>query len=97
MQYQITAFDGTDEQAGERRLAARPAHLAEAAILKEAGKIIAGGAILDDDGNMIGSTLYVDFDTPDELDAWLTNDPYVKGEVWEDINIMPIRLAVKPQ
>jgi uncharacterized protein YciI len=45
---------------------------------------------------MIGSTLYVDFETPDELDAWLVNDPYVKEGVWEDINIMPIRLAVKP-
>ena len=96
MQYQITAFDGTDEQANERRMSARPAHLKEAAVLKNAGNIIAGGAILDDDGNMIGSTLYVDFETPDELDAWLVNDPYVKEGVWEDINIMPIRLAVKP-
>ena len=96
MHYQSTAFDGTDEQAIERRMAARPAHLAEASVLNEAGNIIAGGAILDDDGNMIGSTLYVDFETPEELDAWLVNDPYVKESVWEDINIMPIRLAVKP-
>lgn len=96
MQYQVTAFDGADEEAGARRLAARPAHLEEADVLKKEGKIIAGGAILDDDGNMVGSTLYVDFDTREELDDWITNDPYVKGGVWEEINVMPIRLAVKP-
>lgn len=96
MQYQVTAFDGADEEAPARRLAARPAHLEEAAVLKKAGKIIAGGAILDDDGNMVGSTLYVEFDSREELDDWITNDPYVKGGVWEEINVMPIRLAVKP-
>ncbi|MFK7865305.1 MAG: YciI family protein [Pseudohongiellaceae bacterium] len=96
MQYQITAFDGDDEEAPARRLAARPAHLEEAGLLKKEGKIIAGGAILDDDGNMVGSTLYVEFDTQEELDDWLSNDPYVKGDVWKEVNVMPIRLAVKP-
>lgn len=96
MQYQITAFDGSDEEASQRRQAARPAHLKEAAVLKEAGKIIAGGAILDDDDNMVGSTLYVDFETREELDDWIANDPYVTGNVWQEINVMPIRLAVKP-
>ena len=96
MEYLITAYDDTDENAQQRRLAARPAHLEGAAQLKAAGKIIAGGAILDDDGKMIGSTLYVDFATKDELNQWLQSDPYVVEGVWKDINILPIKLAVKP-
>jgi len=96
MEYLVTAFDDTDAQALERRLAARPAHLDGADKLKAAGKIIAGGAILDDNNKMIGSTLYVDFATRDELNEWLQNDPYVIEGVWKDVNILPIKLAVKP-
>lgn len=96
MQYLITAFDDTDDEAQQRRLDARPAHLSEAAQLKAQGKIIAGGAILNDEDTMIGSTLYVEFDTREELDEWLMSDPYVTGNVWKDVNIIPIRLAVKP-
>lgn len=96
MEYLITAFDDNDEQAQQRRMAARPGHLETAAQLKAAGNLIAGGAILDDDGNMIGSTLYVEFTSREELDSWMRNDPYVTGGVWKDVNIMPIRLAIKP-
>lgn len=95
MQYLVVAYDGTDDAALARRLAARELHLAGAAALKQAGKLIAGGAILDDDDRMIGSTLYVEFDSRAELDNWLQQDPYVTGDVWRDITVKPIRLAVK--
>ena len=39
--------------------------------LVDAGNILAGGAMLDDDGNMRGSVLLVDFPSRVELDAWL--------------------------
>jgi uncharacterized protein YciI len=96
MEYLVTAYDGTDEHAEQRRMAARPAHLKGAEQLKAAGKIIAGGAILDDNDKMIGSTLYVDFDSKAELNQWLSHDPYVTEGVWKDINVLPIKLAVKP-
>jgi len=44
---------------------------------------------------MIGSTMFVDFDSKAELDQWLASDPYVTGNVWQDISALPIRLAVK--
>jgi uncharacterized protein YciI len=44
---------------------------------------------------MIGSTLYVEFDSRAELDSWLEQDPYVTGGVWKDITVQPIRLAMK--
>jgi len=93
MQYAITAFDGKDPEAPARRLAARLAHLARVKLAKDAGQIIAGGAILDDDGQMIGSTIYVEFESRQALDQWISEDPYIKGEVWKKITIHPIKLA----
>ena len=90
----ITAYDGTDPEAPDRRKAVRPAHLDGIKKLKAAGNIIAGGAILDDDGEMIGSTLYVEFESREALEDWLNRDPYVTGDVWKEITVTPIRLAV---
>ena len=95
MQFMITAYDGTDPAAAERREKARPAHLEGAAKLRDKGHLIAGGAILGEHDNMIGSTMYVDFDSREDLDAWILNDPYVTEGVWEDISIQRIRLAIK--
>ena len=95
MQFMITAYDGKDEGALNRRLSVRDAHIEGAHRLKEAGQLIAGGAILDEEDKMIGSTMYVEFDSRAELDQWLDSDPYVTGKVWQDIKVLPIRLAVK--
>ncbi|GIT23500.1 MAG: hypothetical protein CM1200mP40_31820 [Gammaproteobacteria bacterium] len=73
-----------------------PLHLAEAQELKEAGNIIVGAAILDENEEMIGSTLCVEFESRTDLDEWLANDPYVTEGVWQDITVQPIRLAVSP-
>jgi len=94
MQFMIVAYDGLDEGALNRRLAARESHIAGAIALKNAGHLIAGGAILDDAERMIGSTIYVDFASRADLDDWLQKDPYVIGDVWRDITISPIRLTV---
>lgn len=94
MQFMIIAWDGKDPEAPARRAAVREAHLEGAARMHDTGHLIAGGAILDDEGNMIGSTLYMDFDSREELDEWLEQDPYVTGDVWREIDIKPIRLAV---
>ncbi len=93
MQYMVTAYDGTDPEAPARRQAVRPAHLDGIRELKAAGNFIAGGAILNDAGEMIGSTVYVEFDSRSALDEWLNRDPYVTGGVWKDISVVPIRLA----
>lgn len=96
MQFMVIAYDGKDAGAKQRRLAARKAHLEGAAALHEEGRLIAGGAILDGADNMIGSTVYVDFESREALDRWLNSDPYVTGNVWQDISVQPIRLAIKP-
>ncbi len=94
MQYVVIAHDGTDAKAADRRTAARPAHIEGAKRMKEAGTLLTGGAILDDDGNMIGSVMVVDFSTREDLDTWLDGDPYVTGNAWERIEVKPFRVAI---
>jgi uncharacterized protein len=93
VQWLIVARDGSDPQAQDRRMAARAAHLENAARLQAKGHLLVGGALLDDDGRMIGSACVAQFATRAELDAWLRTDPYVTGNVWQDIEIMPYRVA----
>jgi uncharacterized protein YciI len=95
MEFLVIAYDGKDAEAKQRRLRARPAHLEGVQAMKQAGTFINGGAILDDNGEMIGSTLYVDFASREELDRWLKSDPYVTGGVWVEIEVKPIRLALR--
>jgi uncharacterized protein len=92
-QYVITAYDGQDSEALNRRLAVREAHLENARRLKAEGGFIQGGAILNESGQMIGSVMIVTFATATELNEWLQNDPYVTGNVWQNIQVQPFRCA----
>ena len=66
-QYVIIARDGTDEEAINRRMEARPIHLAGAKNLKEHNQFVIGGAILDDTGKMVGSVMIVQFTNKNEV------------------------------
>jgi uncharacterized protein YciI len=93
-QYLVLAYDGTDAEAPARRAAARPAHLEGVGPMVERREIIAGGAILNDAGAMIGSGVIVEFADRAALDHWLATDPYATGGVWKRIEVLPYRLAV---
>jgi len=95
MQFLIMALDGKDPDALDRRMAARTAHLENVRKMEARKTFIRGGAILDEDDRMIGSTLYVEFPSREDVDEYLKKDPYVTGKVWLDIKVYPIRL-VKP-
>ena len=94
MQYLVIAYDYED--ALDKRMKNRPAHMDAAKKLMHEGRIINAGALLDED-KMVGSTLLVDFETEDALDVWLQNEPYVTGKVWdmETIQIVPVKLLPK--
>ena len=95
MQFLIIAYDGTDSDAQARRSAARPAHIDGAKSLLTGGHVLIGGAIMNDNDEMIGSSLVVEFGSREDLDHWLQNDPYVTGNVWQDITVQAFRTAVK--
>lgn len=97
MQFVVTAMDFTDAGALERRMSQREAHLRGIRELIAQGSFLSGGAILDDSGKMVGSTLHVEFPDRAALDAVLTNDPYVSGKVWDSIDIREVRLVPLPK
>ncbi|MEZ0541614.1 YciI family protein [Fibrella arboris] len=94
MLYVVHAYDGTDADALDRRMAARPAHFEGARRLKAEGHFILGGALLDPDGRMIGSMMLLDFADESQLQDWLSWEPYVQNKVWDRIDIKPFRQAV---
>ena len=61
--------------------------------LQAEGHLLIGGALLGDDGGMIGSAAVAEFDSREALDEWLRTDPYVTGDVWRDIEVLPYRVA----
>jgi uncharacterized protein len=93
MAYILTAFDGTDEGAQERRMSARPDHLGKIALIKKTGQYILGGAILNDAGLMIGSVIIYDVPDRETLDKILEDEPYINNGVWKKIDIRPFRPA----
>lgn len=95
MQFILIAYDGTDAGALERRMKVREGHLQNIDILKNNGEFKCGGAILDNEGKMIGSMIIYDFPDREALDACLKNEVYISGGVWEKIEIRPFRLAKK--
>lgn len=93
MLYVVHAYDGTDTDALDRRMAIRPAHFDGAKRLKAEGHFVLGGALLDPDGRMIGSMMLLDFDDDAQLQDWLSWEPYIQNKVWERVDIKPFRQA----
>ena len=92
-QYLITGYDYTDEGALERRMAVRPHHLDNLKAFKESGNYIIGGAMLSEDGKMMGSVMIMQFENEEELEAWKQGDPYVTQKIWESVDIKPFKVA----
>jgi len=93
-QYLITAYDFTDSEALQRRMNTRPHHIDQLKVLKEKGNYIKGGAMLNDEGKMIGSVMMMQFESEEELQAWQQNEPYLTQKVWETVDIKPFKVAV---
>lgn len=91
MQYLVIAYD--NENSLEKRMVAREAHIEGAKKLIAEGKIINAAALIEED-QMVGSTLFVDFESEDELNAWLEVEPYVVNDVWnmEEFQIVPVKV-----
>lgn len=92
-QYLITAYDYTDDGALQRRMNVRPHHLYGASELKAKGNYVVGGAMLNEEGNMIGSTMILQFEDEEELEAWKQGEPYITQKIWESVDIKPFKVA----
>ncbi|MBS7563526.1 hypothetical protein KHS38_03830 [Mucilaginibacter sp. Bleaf8] len=93
-QYLVTAYDYKDEGALQRRLDVRPHHLDNIKKLQSGNNFVVGGAILNEQGQMIGSSMIVQFETDEEMESWKNNDPYVLQKVWETVDVKPFKQAI---
>ena len=92
MERVILAYDGTDEGALDRRMAHRDAHLA---LIKEMRPyLVHGGALLSEEGVMIGSMIITNFPTQKAFDDWMAREPFITYKVWSDVQILPFAPAL---
>jgi len=93
MHFIVTAYDGKDSEAPARRFAARERHLEGVRKCVAERKHLFGAAIVDDEGQMIGSVMAVDYPSKEILmREWLDHEPYVIENVWQEIDIQPCRI-----
>ena len=94
----LYAIEGIDiANSLEKRLAARPAHLARLNQLKEEGRLILAGpfpAIDSPDpgpAGFSGSLIVAAFDSLQAAQAWADADPYVTAGVYARVNVKPFK------
>ena len=95
MWYAIIAEDV--ENSLERRLAARPNHLARLGQLVEEGRLLVAGphpaTDSEDPGGagFTGSLIIAEFPDLAAAEAWAEADPYVKAGVYADVKVKPFK------
>ena len=94
MQFVVTAYDGKDEGAYERRMSVRPQHLENMSKLNENGHVICAGGMTNSEGKLIVSVLIMEYESREQLDDYLANEPYVKANVWDDIRVEKINVVI---
>jgi uncharacterized protein len=90
MLFVLTAFDRPG--ALELRLQVRPAHLDY--LNSRAARIKAGGPLLDEDDQPIGSLLIVEADDRAAAETFAAGEPYRREDVFERVEIRPWRAAL---
>lgn len=95
MLYAIVARDVTDSL--EKRLAARPAHVARLQSLQEEGRLLLAGPFpavdAADPGSagFSGSLIVAEFASLAEAEDWAQNDPYLAAGVYAQTTVKPFR------
>ncbi len=93
--YAIVALDRPDSL--ERRLSARPAHLARLQALRDEGRLLLAGpfpAIDSPDpgpAGFSGSLIVATFDSLEAARAWADADPYVAAGVYAEVSVRPFK------
>ncbi len=87
----LFTFYGKDGPDGpERRATHRDAHVANIASMDAAGRIAFAGPLKDEDGVSIGAVIIFDAEDLDAAIQWVDNDAYVKGGVFDSVEVMAV-------
>ena len=95
MWYAIMSQDTPDSL--EKRLTARPDHLARLQLLQRQGRLLAAGphpAIdCEDPGTagFTGSLVVAEFDSLADAQTWADNDPYIAAGVYQQVTVKPFK------
>ncbi len=95
MLYLIIAEDVANSL--EKRLAARPAHIARLNELKDAGRLILAGPTPNIDNiepgpaGFSGSIIIAEFDSLACAQSWANADPYVEAGVYQQVTVKPFK------
>ena len=98
MYYAIVALDHPNSL--EKRLAARPAHVARLKALLEEGRLKLAGpfpAIDSEDpgeAGFDGSMIIAEFADLAAAKAWAAADPYVEAGVYKEVAVRPFRVTL---
>lgn len=100
MWYAIIAEDTPDSL--EKRLAARPAHLARLQKLQDEARLLLAGPFPAIDSidpgraGYSGSLIIADFTDLQTAEAWAQADPYVSAGVYLNVTVKPFRKTLPP-
>lgn len=81
----------------DKRLAARPAHLARLQALADAGRLLLAGPMPAIDSpdpgpaGFVGSLIVAEFASQAEAEAWIAQDPYVTDGVFASTVVRPFK------
>jgi len=95
MWYVITGHDTVNSL--DKRLAARPAHLARLQALQDQGRLLLAGpfpavdAVDPGAAGYTGSLIVAEFDSLQAAQAWADAEPYVSAGVFEQISVQPFK------
>ena len=92
-QFIIRAKDYTDDSTINRRLSVRESHLVRMRAEKRKGVFIIGGALLNDDGKLIGSIIILSLPDKQSVLEWIQQDLYMTERVWNEVEVTPFRVA----
>lgn len=95
MWYAIMAEDSANSL--EKRLQARPEHLARLELLQNAGRLLLAGPFPAIDSNdpgtngYTGSLIVAEFNSLAEAEEWANNDPFTINGVYQRVSVKPFR------
>ena len=84
----------------DKRLAARPEHVARLKELAAEDRVLIAGphpavdSIDPGAAGFTGSLVVVDFDSLGEAQAWADNDPYISAGVYSKVTVKPFNLVL---
>ncbi|MBQ6204412.1 MAG: hypothetical protein IJK46_10015 [Prevotella sp.] len=89
-QFIVKAYDGEGKL--PNRMEVRPRHFENMERMKK--HVVCAGGMLDEEGKMIGSLLVMEFETREQLEEYLANEPYVVEHVWERIEVERMNVVI---